>query len=332
MLSNETARTQPTLKPYRRRGEAGFLERYVVFAILAAAIAVFWVLAPSTFGTAQNASTIIGQQTVGLLAALALLIPLVVGEYDMSVGYTAGFAGIVAAKVGAVAGGATAIAVVVLAALIIGAVNGYLVVYRRINSLIVTLGVGFVISGLSIGFSGSSTISVGIPELILAIPTTEVLGFGMDVWIVVALIAVVYLVLARTPLGREMYAVGSNERVAKLAGVRTDRMRVGAFMASALVASVAGIMQLGIAGAALPSFGSNLLLPAFAGVFLGSTFIDPGRFNVMGTVLASLLLAVGFSGLSLLGADFWVQPVFSGLVLIGAVLLSQVRRARSLKV
>ncbi|MDZ8274831.1 ABC transporter permease [Microbacterium aquimaris] len=144
------------------------------------------------------------------------------------------------------------------------------------------------------------------------------------VTVLVALI--VYLVLARTPLGRQMYAIGSNERVARLAGVRTAPIRLGAFMAAGAIASVAGVLQLAVAGAALPSFGSNLLLPAFAGVFLGSTFVDPGRFNVVGTVMATLVLAVGFSGLSLLGADFWVQPVFSGVVLIGAVLISQVRR------
>jgi ribose transport system permease protein len=132
-----------------------------------------------------------------------------------------------------------------------------------------------------------------------------------------------YLVLTRMPVGRKLYAVGGSERVAQMVGIRTRVIKTAAFAAAGTVAAFAGLMQLGISGAANPSFGTSLLLPAFAAVFLGSTTVRPGSFNVWGTILTIILLAVGFSGLSLLGVPFWIQPVFQGVALIVGVLLSR---------
>jgi ribose transport system permease protein len=139
-----------------------------------------------------------------------------------------------------------------------------------------------------------------------------------------------YVVLVRTPLGRKMYATGGSERVARMVGIRTRLLKTGAFALAGLIAAFAGALQLGLSGAANPSYGSNLLLPAFAAVFLGSTTVRPGSFNVWGTVLAIMLLAVGFSGLSLMGVPFWVEPVFQGVALVLGVLLSRSETRASL--
>jgi len=130
-------------------------------------------------------------------------------------------------------------------------------------------------------------------------------------------------VLTKTPVGTKIYATGSSERVAEMVGIRVPLLKCAMFALAGATAAMAGMMQLGLAGAANPSFGANLLLPAFAAVFLGSTTVRPGFFNVAGTLLAVILLAVGFSGLSLLGAPFWLQPVFNGVALIVGVILSK---------
>jgi ribose transport system permease protein len=99
-----------------------------------------------------------------------------------------------------------------------------------------------------------------------------------------------------------------------------------AFMASALGAALAGILYAAQLGQGPPGVGESFLLPAYATAFLGATIIKPGRFNVAGLVVAILIIAVGINGFELLGAPFWVESLFQGTALVGAVALSQVRR------
>jgi ribose transport system permease protein len=221
------------------------------------------------------------------------------------------------------------ILIVVLIGTAIGALNGILVARFKVHSLIATLGVGFAVSGATIGVSGSQTLFQGIPTTITKLANTNILGVSSAVWIVFGLAIAMYVVLDHTPFGRRIYAIGGSERVARLAGVRTDMIKIAAFAIAGLFAAIAGILALGQSGAANPSFGINLLLPAFAAIFLGATTIRPGFFNVWGTVVAILLLAAGFTGLGLEGVPLWVEPIFDGSVLLVAVLFARAE-ARSL--
>ena len=122
---------------------------------------------------------------------------------------------------------------------------------------------------------------------------------------------------------RFWYAIGGSERVAYLAGVRTNRMRMTAFAAAGLIVGIAANFALAQAGSANPGYGPELLLPAYAAAFLGVATYRPGYYNVLGALVAIILLAIGFNGLSLLGVPFWVQPIFNGSVLIIAVLVAR---------
>jgi ribose transport system permease protein len=285
----------------------------------------FSFLQPHTFLTKSNLQSLLLSQAVASLVALAVLVPVVVGEFDLSVGYVVGFACVVMAALGGESHlpGIVTLLLGLLIGIAIGVCNGLLVAKFKINSLIATLGVGLAVSGLSVGASGSQVLSTDIPSLFATLARTSFIGLGIPVWIVIALAVVLYWLFVFTPVGVKMYATGGSERVARLAGVRTTVLKVGAFAAAGLIAAFAGGIQLGLSGAAIPTFGSSLLLPAFAAVFLGSTTVRPGHFNVGGTLIAILLLAVGFSGLSLEGVPFWTQPVFDGVVLIIGVLLSR---------
>jgi ribose transport system permease protein len=220
-------------------------------------------------------------------------------------------------------GAALVIPIVVVAGILIGVLNGVLTAKFKIHSLIVTLGVGFAVSGGSIGLAGGKTLFEGIPMGIKDMARTEVLGFQSAVWIILVLAIAIYVMLAFTPFGRRIYAVGGSERVARLAGVKTDMVKILAFALAGGFAAFAGLLQLGQAGAATSAFGVNLLLPAFAAIFLGATAIRPGVFNVWGTIIAILVLAAGFNGLGLQGVPIWVQPIFNGVMLLGAVLLTR---------
>jgi ribose transport system permease protein len=116
-----------------------------------------------------------------------------------------------------------------------------------------------------------------------------------------------------------------------LAGIPTKRLRVLSFVIAGLLVGAAAIFELGSSGAANPTFGPEVLLPGYAAVFLGVTTYKPGYYNFVGTIVAIVVLAVGFNGLSLLGVPFWAQPLFNGGVLLVAVLLAR-SEARHVKV
>lgn len=310
---------------------ADLLRRYGSVLLLILVCIVFSILSPDTFATKQNAVTILQQQAVLACLALGLLLPIAVGEFDLSVGYVLGFAAVEAAALGGKTSlpGGVIVPAVILTGILIGTLNGVLTAGFKIHSLIATLGVGFAVSGGTIGISGGTTLFQGVSPIIPKLANTNILGLKSAVWIVFALAIALFLVLEFTPFGRRIYAVGGNERVARLAGVRTELIKIAAFAIAGGMAACAGLLQLGQAGGATPSFGVALLLPAFAAIFLGATAIKPGVFNVWGTIIAILLLAAGFTGLGLEGVPLWVQPIFDGVVLLAAVLVTR-RESRSL--
>lgn len=315
----------PSGRPRQRLSRfVPYAARYGLIAFLLLLIAVFSILQPQIFFTFTMAKTILVQQTVIMLLSLSVLPIVVVGEFDLSIGNVLGFSAVLIAALGEAGfGGWPTLLLTVLAAAAIGAVNGFLVSVLKVPSMIATLGVGLAVGGLTVGVSGGQTLILGIPTLIPSMSSTTVLSLSLAVWIVLAFCLVTYAIFEHTPTGRRLYAVGGSQVVARLAGIRVTRFKFVAFTAGAALVAIAGALQLGQAGGASPSFGPSLLLPAYAAVFLGSTTIRPGFFNVWGTVVATLVLAVGFTGLTLQGVPYWVEPVFDGFALIIGVLLSR---------
>ena len=318
---------QPWMRAPRSTSElvSGVLHRHSILLLIVGLSVVFSIMAPETFPTIANLQGLALQNSVATLLALAVLLVVVVGEFDLSVGYTLGLSAVLSAKLTSEYG--VSVPLTILATIgvgtIVGLASGLLVARLKVVSLIATLGVGLAVSGLTVGVSGGQTISQNIPDFFSSLIQTKILGLAAVVWIVLAVAALMYIVLTKTPVGTKIYATGSSERVAEMVGIRVPLLKCAMFALAGATAAMAGMMQLGLAGAANPSFGANLLLPAFAAVFLGSTTVRPGFFNVAGTLLAVILLAIGFSGLSLLGAPFWLQPVFNGVALIVGVILSK---------
>jgi ribose transport system permease protein len=175
--------------------------------------------------------------------------------------------------------------------------------------------------------SGSAVVT-NLPGSLVSIGTDGIGTFPYLALFAILVAAVVYFALDHTPFGRYLHATGAGREAAKLAGVRTGVLLAIAFVLAGLASAVAGIMQTAALGSANPDVGSQYLLPAFAAGFLGATAFKPGRFNVLGTVVALYVLAVGVAGLSQLGAPLWVSPVFNGLALVVAVAVSVRRRGQ----
>lgn len=298
--------------------------------VWAAIIAVFGMLRPESFLTWSNFSIILGSQAVIVIIALGLVVPLTSGDYDLSIASNLTLAGTVLALLNARWG--VPIAWSILAALaagaLVGFVNGFFVIYFRINSLIVTLGVGTFIHGITLWLGNQQTIS-GVSEgLVNAVIVTRLFGVPLGFDDALALCAAIWYVLSYTALGRRMLFVGRGREVARLSGIRVDRIRWGCLVASGMIGGMAGVIYVGTTAAADPSSGLTFLLPAFAAAFLGATSVNPGRFNPWGAMIAVYFLVTGITGLSILGVSTFVQDLFYGGALVIAVTLSQIVRGR----
>jgi ribose transport system permease protein len=135
----------------------------------------------------------------------------------------------------------------------------------------------------------------------------------------IVIAAVGWYVLEHTPYGRYLYAIGGSKEAARLAGVNVRRLTFSCFMVSALLGAIAGLLTASRMGSGDPTTGPSFLLPVLAGALLGAAAYKPGTYNIAGTIIAVFTLAVGVTGLQLLGAPFWIEPVFNGAALIIAV-------------
>lgn len=293
---------------------------------------VLFSLSTDAFLTLRNVQNVLIVQAITALMTFGVMFPLIVGEFDLSVGYMIGFLAVLGAFLAGHGSGAlVVIPVMILAGGVIGLFNGLLTQRVGISSFIATLGVGIILQGLTQGASGGKVLFSNIPSAVTTIGGSYAGPLAISVWIVLGFAVALFYILEQTPLGRSWYAVGGSERVAFLAGLRTGRLKIAAFVISGLLVGGASVLALGQSGSANPGFGPDLLLPAYAAAFLGVTTYRAGRYNVIGSVVGILLLAVGFNGLSLLGVPFWVQPVFNGGVLLLAVTIARAE-ARKVKV
>jgi len=192
----------------------------------------------------------------------------------------------------------------------------------------VTLGTGTLLAGLTLAISNSGVVT-GIPIGFTNFLTRQIFGLALPFYLGLILMAVAWFILQQMPLGRRMIFVQENREVARLAGLRVNRIRAGGLIATSTIAGLAGTMLAGMSQAADPQSGASFLLPAFAAVFLGSTAIVPGRFNAIGTFAAVYFLVTGITGLNYLGYAGWPGQVFYGGSLVVAVSLSHLAGKRA---
>jgi len=307
------------LTPERRRQLLRYAEQYGLLVVLIFAFVVFSLLLPQTFATEGNMRAMINSQAIILLLALAETFPLRSGEFDLSIAGVMTAAGAITAILTVNGFGLpVALLTVALLGLVVGLINGLLVVRVGINSFIVTLGISTALGGLAFAITGSRIIP-NIPADVLALSRTQILGFPLVVWIGWVFVVVLWYLYERTPLGRFLLFVGGSRESARLAGLRVDRIRIGAFITCSMIAALTGVLFAGSVGQLDPSVAGQFLLQPFAAVFLGATAITVGRFNALGTIIALYLLTIFVTGLQLLGADPWVSNVFNGVALVLAV-------------
>lgn len=329
-----TTLDMPTVKPMSKPASRFTLkteaERFALVAAWLLLIVIFGILMPDSFLSWRSFSTLFGSQAVLVVLTLAIIIPLTSGDFDLSGASTLTMSCMLIAVLNVKLGWpiVPVLALALASGVIIGAVNALFVLYFRIHSLIVTLGVGTFVNGLILWVSNSQTISGVSMGLVEWVIINRFLGIPLAFFYALVLAAVIWYALEYTIPGRKLLFVGRGREVSRLNGINVDRVRATSFVLSGLISAFAGVLYAGMTGSADPLSGLNLLLPAFAAAFLGATTISPGRFNAFGAVISVYFLVTGITGLTMLGADAYVQNLFYGGALVIAVSLSQLVRNR----
>ena len=307
------------MKTRRRTVQLG-LDRFSGLYIWALFILVFSLWVPGLFFTAATAHTIASEQAIDGFLALAVLIALVTGTYDLSVGAVANLSTIVVTWLQVTEHYSVwlAIVVAVAASSVIGFVNGFVVVRLRVNSFIATLGMGTILAAVQSIVSGNTQPIPPINSVWSDLTQINVGGFQIVFVYLIILGLITWWLLEYTPAGRYMHAVGGNPDAARLSGVKVGRWVWVSLIGSATISGLAGVLYGSQSGPSL-TYGPGLLLPAFAAVFLGSTQFKPGRFNVWGTLLSIYVLATGVQGLEYVTGVQWLNDMFNGVALILAV-------------
>jgi ribose transport system permease protein len=304
----------------RRRTVHLGLDRFSGLYIWALFILVFSLWVPGLFFSAATAHTVASEQAIDGFLAIAVLIALVTGTYDLSVGAVANLSTIVVIwlQVTEHFDVWLAIVVAVMASCVIGIVNGFVVVRLRVNSFIATLGMGSILIAVQSIVSGNTQPIPPINSVWSDLTQINVGGFQIVFVYLIILGLITWWLLDYTPAGRYMHAVGGNPDAARLSGVKVGHWVWLSLVGSATISGIAGVLYGSQSGPSL-TYGPGLLLPAFAAVFLGSTQFQPGRFNVWGTLLSIYVLATGVQGLEYVTGVQWLNDMFNGVALILAV-------------
>ncbi|MCU1489062.1 MAG: hypothetical protein JWM85_467, partial [Acidimicrobiaceae bacterium] len=296
----------------RLQGEGLILVFGLVFVVM-------WASSPYFLTVANLLTAASVVSVLGIMAVLETLI-VIVGEIDISIGsvmaatsvmigllVTSGLDVWLAAVIGLAFAGA------------VGAINGLITVYFKINSLVTTLGTYSIFLGIAYVVSNTMTVNIG-GEGFSKLGSGTILSIPVPVFFFVAIWAAVFFVARFTVLGRHIYATGDSYEAALRAGIQADRLRIGLFVAIGLSAGVAGILVTSELGSAAPQIGDPYLLSVVTAVILGGASLRGGRGTMLGTLVAVAILGVLQNGFALLQFSSFLENTVIGCLLIFAVL------------
>ncbi|RWN02796.1 MAG: ABC transporter permease [Mesorhizobium sp.] len=307
------------------------------------AVLIFFSIAAPNFLSAANLILMSKHVALNAFLAMGMTFVIITGGIDLSVGSIVGLCGMVAGylvlngidlQVGyTIYFNVFEIALITLAVgILIGAVNGLLITRLNVAPFIATLGVLYVARGLALLSSDGRTFPnlVGKPDLGTTgfgfLGAGRLLGLPVSIWILVV-VAVGAAYLAKyTPLGRHIFAVGGNERAARISGVRVNMVKMFVYMFSGFCAAVVGLIISSELMASHPATGESFELNAIAAAVLGGTSMSGGRGTIGGTIVGAFVIGILSDGLVMMGVSSFWQMVIKGLVIIVAVVVDQAQR------
>jgi len=297
-----------------------------VFSLLTMLIVVVIVASivfPNTFPTFDNFRQILLNLSIDTIVAVGMMILLISGAFDLSVGSVVAFAGCMTAYLMQFYNVPVPLAILagITASLIIGWVNGFLIAYQGINPMIQTLAMMGIVRGLALMVSGSGI--QNLPYWFNAIGQSKLFGIQMPVWYMLLTVGTFALLVNKTIIFRRFYYIGGNEKAADLSGIRVKRMKMIGFIISATLAGVAGILLSSRLGAALPTMGRGLELRVITAVILGGASLSGGYGKISGALLGALFMGI-ISNIMVIAriSGYW-QEIILGIILISTLWLDK---------
>lgn len=305
----------PAAKPLR----SDFVQRYSTLVVLIVMFAGFSLFV-DRFGTAFNLSNILQQIAILTIVGTGLTFGFAAREIDLSVGYTVGLSGLLVPLLLTMGYPlALALAAGLLAGVGVGVLNGFLITYIGIPSLIATLAVGSILFGVNFLMTGGRAVYGGLPDLYLALGQGRIFGLPSLACFMILAVAIAWFIMECTVFGRYIYAVGGNQKAAELSGIAVTRTRMVALVLVSVFAVTAGALLASRLGSGQPNVGERYLLDGLATVFIGMTMFRPGTATILGTLCGALFIGVINNGLNLIGMDSYIQNIVKGLIILVAV-------------
>ena len=304
-----------------------YFVRYGTIAAFIVVVALFSFARPDTFATWANWQSILNLGSVVMIIAAALTVPMIMGDFDLSVGYNTQLMGAIEVVLLVNVGVSTGVAIVVtlLLGALVGAAIGGVVAWSKISAFVITLGAGTIMLGVELRITnGGRNIFEGIPASFSAIADKEILGLQLPIWIMFGVYILLWFVTEHTVIGRYMAAIGGNPEAARLSGIRVEFVRLTGFVIVGLGAAIAGIILTAQAQQYYANAATGYLLPAYAGVFLGAATLRANQFHIFGTFIGVLFMQTIQTGLIIMNYSAYLANVIQGTILIVAVLMSRV--------
>ena len=303
-----------------------FLIKYKSLVGLLVLITIVTILSPSFLST-KNIFNILRQTSVNGIIATGMTFVILTGGIDLSVGSILAISGAVCASL--LASGQNII-IAVLAALIIGAMvgflNGFIITKGKLQPFIATLATMTILRGLTLVYTDGKPITLGSGDLAIKfgqIGGGKIFGTPTPALIMILVFAICAFVLKNTQMGRYTYALGSNEEATKLSWLNTDKIKIAVYTISGILASVAGIIITSRLFSAQPTAGDGYELDAIAAVVLGGTSLTGGKGKITGTIIGALIIGVLSNALNILDVSSYYQMMVKGAVILVAVLLDR---------
>ncbi len=304
----------------KRTTPAAVLSRFGVL-IAFAIMLIFLSFATKTFLTPKNLINVVRQVSVNGIIAVGMMLVLLTGGIDLSVGSVVALSGVVAASF-AQSGTypiIVPVAMGLLVGVLVGAVNGFLIVRVKIVPFIATMGMLSMARGVALVYSNGRPISnlsdsfrfIGSGSLLNALPVISL--------IMLACFVLGYVVMNKTRFGRYVYAIGGNEKASRVSGLKVDQVKYLVYMLSAVFASLAGVVLAARINAGSPASGEGYELDAIAAVVIGGTSLSGGVGTIWGTLLGVLIVGVLNNGLDLLNVSSYYQLITKGAIIVLAV-------------
>ncbi len=303
----------------------GALNQARMLLVLVALMAIFSISSPYFLNMKNLFAIGLTISVIGIVCIGQSLI-LLTGAFDLSVGGIAGLSGMIVAILTKQYGNYWGWFFLGLAAGTgIGLINGLLITKMKINALITTLSMMTILSGVVFLVSGGFAIGVNLPSFRL-LGTTRIFGIPLPILILIVLYAVFYVILRFSVFGRYVYSIGGNAEAARLSGINVDRMRILVYSLSGLLAGLGGIVLASRLGSAQVDAGSQYPINSIAACVLGGISIAGGEGVIWGSLIGVAIVGVLQSGLIMVGMPSYYQWIATGIVLLTAVYLDQLRK------